>query len=71
MRLSHEHLNLYYPLVQWDTVILMLIFQCVIIFHSQSIDFANAFAQADISCVKSVFIQLHRDLKEMYDSVVL
>ena len=43
-----ELLNLYYPVVQWDTVKLMLILQYIIGLNSQIIDFTNAFAQADI-----------------------
>ena len=47
-RLSPKPLNSYYPVVQWDTVRLMLILQCIIGLQSQSVDFTNAFAQADI-----------------------
>ena len=38
-RLSPEPLNSYSPVVQWDTVRLVLILQCVIGLQSQSIDF--------------------------------
>ena len=48
-RLSPKPLNSYSPLVQWATVRLMLILQCILGLQSQSIDFTNAFAQADIS----------------------
>ena len=47
-RLSPKPLNLYSPVVQWATVRLMLILQCILGLQSQSIDFTNAFAQADI-----------------------
>ena len=47
-RLSPKPLNSYSPVAQWATVRLMLIFQCIIGLQSQSIDFTNAFAQADI-----------------------
>ena len=39
----------------------MLIFQCIIGLQSQSIDFTNAFAQADIPSGEPVFIELPRD----------
>ena len=41
----------------------MLIFQCILGFQSQSIDFANAFAQADIPSGEPVFIESPRDFK--------
>ena len=42
-KLSPEPLNFYYPVVQWATVLLMLVFQCIIGLHSQSIDFKMTF----------------------------
>ena len=48
-RLSPKPLNSYSTVVQWATVRLMLILQCIIGLRSQSIDFTNAFAQADIT----------------------
>ena len=62
-RLSPKPLNSYSPVVQWATVRLMLILQCIIGLQSQSIDFANAFAQADITSGEPVFIELLRDFK--------
>ena len=56
-------LKLYYPVVQWATVKLMLILQCIIGLQSQSIEFTNAFAQADIPSGEPVFIELPRDFK--------
>ena len=41
----------------------MLIFQCILGLQSQSIDFTNAFAQADIPIGDPVFIELSRDFK--------
>ena len=38
-------------------------FQCIISFQSQSIDFTNAFAQADIPSGGPVFVELPRDFK--------
>ena len=41
----------------------MLIFQCILGFQSQSIDFTNAFARAYIPSGEPVFIKLPRDFK--------
>ena len=41
---STEPLNSYYPVVQWVTVMLMLILQFIIGFQSQSIDLTNEFS---------------------------
>ena len=41
----------------------MLILQCILGLQSQSIDFTNAFAQADIPSGEPVFIELTRDFK--------
>ena len=46
--MSPKHLNSYYPVVQWTTVRLMLILQCIIGLQSQIIDFTKAFSQAGI-----------------------
>ena len=56
-----EPLNSYSPVVQWATVRLMLIFQCILYLQSQSIDFTNAFAWAFIPIGGTVFIELPRD----------
>ena len=61
--LSPKPLTSYSPVVQWVTVRLMLILQCVIGLQSQSIDFTNAFAQADIPSGEPVFIELPRYFK--------
>ena len=58
--MSPEPLNLYSPVVQWGTVRLMFILQCILGLNIQSIDFTNAFAQADIPVVETVFIELSR-----------
>ena len=50
-------------MVQWATVRLMLIFQCIIGLQSRSIDFTNAFAQADIPSGEPVFSELPRVFK--------
>ena len=61
--LSPKPLNSYSPVVQWDTVRLMLILQCILGFQSQSIDFTNAFAQEEIPSGGPVFIELPRYFK--------
>ena len=62
-RLSSEPLNSYYPVVQWAAVRLMLILQFILGLQSESIDFTNAFAQADIPSKEPVFIELSRYFK--------
>ena len=62
-KLYPEPLNLYFPVVQWATVRLVLILQCIIVFHSQSIDFVNAFSWADIPSGEPVSIELPRYFK--------
>ena len=59
-RLCPEPLNSYSPLVQWDTVRLRLIFQCIIGLQSQIIDFTNAFSQSDIPSRYPVSVELPR-----------
>ena len=60
-KLSPKPLNSYSPVVQWATVRLMLILQCILGLQSQSIDFTNAFSQAYIPGGDPVFIELPRD----------
>ena len=62
-RLSPKTLKSYYPVFQWDTVRLMLILQCILGLQSQSIDFTNAFTQADIPSGEPAFIEPPRDFK--------
>ena len=62
-RLSPETLNSYYSVVQWGTVRLVLILQCILGFQSQTIDFTNDFAQADIPSEETVFVEIPRDFK--------
>ena len=61
--LSPKPLNLYSPLVQEATLRLMLILQCILGLQSQSIDFTNAFSQADIQSGEPVFVELPRYFK--------
>ena len=72
-RLSPKPLNSYSPVVQWATMRLMFIFQSILGLQSQSIDFTNSFAQADIPSGEPVFIELPRDFKSDggQDDVVL
>ena len=62
-RLSTEPLNSYYPVVKWSTVRLMLIFQCILGFQSQSIESINSFAQSYIPSGEPVFVELPRYFK--------
>ena len=62
-RLSHKPPNTYSKVVHWDTVRLMFILQCILGLQSQSIDFTNAFSQADIPSGDPVFVELPRDFK--------
>ena len=57
-RLSPKPLNSYSTVVQWATVRLMLIFQCILGLQSQSINFTDAFAQADIPSGETILIEL-------------
>ena len=41
----------------------MLILQCILGLQSKSIDFTDAFAQADIPSGETVFIEIPRDFK--------
>ena len=56
-----EAVNSYSPVLQWATVRLIFIFQCILGFQSQIIYFANAFYQEDIPSGEPVFIKLPRD----------
>ena len=60
-RQSPEPLNLFYPVVQWSKVRLVFIFQYIICFQSQSIDFTNSFSQADIPSGEPIFIEISMD----------
>ena len=61
--LSPEPFKLYSPVVQWATVRLMLIFQCIIVLQSQCIDFKSAFSKAGIPIRVTVSIENTRDFK--------
>ena len=61
--MSPTPLNLYSPVVQWATVRLVFILQYILGLQSQSIDFKNAFSQADIPSGEPVFIGLPMHFK--------
>ena len=72
-RLSPESLKPYSPVVQWATVRLILILQCILSLESQNIDFTNDFVQSDIPSVNTVFIELPMDFRSdegQYDVVL-
>ena len=60
-RLTPGPFSMYSPVIQCVTVRLMLIFLCILVFQSQSIDFKNDFSQSDITSGESVLIELPRD----------
>ena len=62
-RLSPKPLNSYSAVVQRATVSLMFIFQCILGLQSQSIDFKNSFAQADIPSGEPFFIEILKYFK--------
>jgi hypothetical protein len=59
-RVTDESMDTYAPVVQWSTVRLMLIMTCMLKLKTVSIDFSNAFAQADIPQGKAVYIECPR-----------
>ena len=59
-RLSPEPLNSYSPVVQCDTMRLMLILQCILCLQSQNIDFTNVLDQEDIPSGEPVSIEIRR-----------
>ena len=50
-------------MVQWYTVRLMLILQCILNFQVQSINFTDAFSQEDISSGEPFLIEIPRGFK--------
>ena len=63
-RLSPKPLNSYSPVVQWSTVRLMFILQCILGLQSQRSDFTNDFSQADIPSGETILIELPREFQE-------
>ena len=61
--LSPEPANSYSLVVQWGTVRLVFIFQCILGLQSQSIEFTNSSSQEYIISGYPVFIVLTRYLK--------
>ena len=61
-RLSPEPLNSYSSVVQWATLRLTLILQCIIGFQSNNIDFKNDLAQADIPSGEPLYKGFNSDL---------
>ena len=61
--LSPKPLNLYSQVVQWATVRLMLILQCILSLQIQSINFTNSFSRAYITSGEPVIIELPRYFK--------
>ena len=72
-RFSPKPVNSYPPVVQWVTVRLVLILQCILCLQSQSIDFTNVFDKAYIPSGEPSFIEIPKDFKDDggQDDVVL
>ena len=54
---AHESMNTYAPLAQCSTVWLMLIMTCILKLKTVSIDFFNAFTQADMPKDSNIHIK--------------
>ena len=57
------------PIAQRATMRLMFILQCILGLKSQSIDFTDAFAQADITSVETILIELPREFQELWRTI--
>ena len=69
-----ETLKSYSTVVQWFIVRFMLDFRYVLSLQSQSIDFANAFSQANILSEGTVFVEIPMDFNsdgEKCDVVII
>ena len=69
--LSPKPLNSYSTMVQRATVRLMLILQFILGLQSQSIDFTDAFSQADIPSGKTVLLRFPGISRVMEDKIML
>ena len=56
-RKAETPLNTYAPVAMWSTIRLMLIMSCLLNLTTSSVDFSNAFAQADIPQSQTVYIE--------------
>ena len=56
-RKAETPLNTYAPVAMWSTIRLMLIMSCLLNLTTLSVDFSNAFAQADIPESQTVYIE--------------
>ena len=63
--LSPKPLNSYSPMVQRATMRFMLILQFILGLQSQSINFTDSFAQADIPSGETILIELPREFQEI------
>ena len=57
---AEDPLDTYAPVVQWSTVRLLLILTQLLKLETLSVDFSNAFAQADMPKDKAVYLHLPR-----------
>jgi hypothetical protein len=57
-RMSEGKMNTYSPVIQWSSVRLMLIFTILFDLRTQSTDFSNAFAQADMPDDLNIYLEM-------------
>ena len=66
-RRTEKPMDTYAPVVQWSTVHLMLILTQIMKLKTLSIDFLNAFAQADMLADKIIYLHYLVDLFQKRD----
>ena len=57
-RMNKGNMDTYSPVIQWSSVRLMLIFTILFGLHTQSIDFSNAFAQANMPADTNIYLEM-------------
>ena len=68
---SDEKLNTYAPVASWTTIRLMLILTCILQLETLSVDFSNAFAQADIPNDSEVYIEVPKDFESVEEKDIV
>jgi Reverse transcriptase (RNA-dependent DNA polymerase) len=57
-RMNKGNTDTYSPVIQWSSVRLMLIFTILFDLHTRSIDFSNAFAQANMPADNNIYLEM-------------
>jgi hypothetical protein len=57
-RMSEGKMHTYSPVIQWSSLRLMLIFTILFDLKTQSTDFSNAFAQADMPDDLNIYLEM-------------